>query len=362
MDTWGCPVSVDRLRTYLAGTNLKAFLVMRPENVRYLSGFTGGDSSLLVTRERNLFLTDPRYIEQAGQECPGWEIVNWREAGVSLPEAIVALIKKEGSPAVAFEADYLTVKAHEAIATGGGLELVPTTGVIEEFRKIKTPEEIEKLRKSCAIADRALARLLEVLRPGVTEKEMAAELALYLVKEGSDPQPYGGILISGKRCSLLHGIPSDKVLEKGDFVLMDFGGAYKGYLADMTRTVVLGKATEEQKEVYALERSMFESALGKMRAGSTAVEVFEASIKPLEGSRYMGYHYTGIGHGIGLFVHELPFLGPRSKDVLAENMVMTLEPGIYIPGWGGVRIEDQVLITKDGIIDFTSSTRDLVEL
>lgn len=355
-------MSLDRLRKYLADAGIGAFFVMRPENVRYLSGYTGDDSYLLVMQGRTLFITDPRYTEQARAECPDCVIANWREDGTSLAEAVISYIKKSDIASMAFEADYMTVMTHDALAAAAACRLVPTTSVIEQYRKIKRPDEVEKLKVSCQIADRALARLLEVMRPGVTEKDMAAQLALYLVAEGSDTQPYGGILISGKRTSLLHGIPSDKKLEKGDFVLIDFGGAYEGYLADMTRTVVLGRATDEQREAYAMERAMFDSAQASMRAGAAAKDVFAASIKPLADSRYMGYHYTGIGHGIGLFVHELPFLGPNSKDVLAENVVMTLEPGIYIPGWGGVRIEDQMLITQDGFVDFTSSTKDLVEI
>ncbi len=352
------------LTKYLSDEGLESFLVMRPENVRYLSGYTGDDSYLLVSEARTLFVTDPRYLEQAAQECPELTIVNWRDEAPTLPEAIASFAKKAALRSVAFEADFLTFKAHATMAEafGGSARLVPTTGVVERYRRIKRPDEIAKLRESCAIADRALARLYGDIRVGMSEKELAALLALHLVREGSDTKPYGGILISGKRTSLLHGIPSEKKIEKGDFVLIDFGGQYRGYLADMTRTVVVGKATDEQKEAYAYERAMVEATLAAVRAGAVSKDVFAASTKPIEGTKYFGYHYTGIGHGIGLFVHELPFLSPRSDDVLAEGMVMTVEPGIYIPDWGGVRIEDQILVTKDGYEDFTSTTKELVEI
>jgi Xaa-Pro aminopeptidase len=352
------------LANYLADKALDSFLVMRPENVRYLSGYTGEDSYLLVTRDRTLFVTDPRYTEQAAQECPGLAVVNWRDEAPSLPAALASLAKKAGLRSVAFESDYLTFSAHQTMAAAFGYSarLEPTTGVVEQYRKIKRPDEIAKLRESCAIADRALARLYDDIRPGLSEKELAAMLALHLVREGSDTKPYGGILISGKRTSLLHGIPSDKKIEKGDFVLVDFGGQYRGYLADMTRTVVVGRATDEQKEVYAYERAMVEATLAAIRAGVASKDVFAASTKPIEGTKYFGYHYTGIGHGIGLFVHELPFLSPRSDDVLAAGMVMTVEPGIYIPDWGGVRIEDQLLVTENGYENFTSTTKELVEI
>jgi len=355
-------MSVGLVRNYLFKEKIDAFLVMRPENVRYISGYTGTDSYLIVQSSRIFFITDPRYMEQAEAECPNCIRINWRQEGVSLALALAAILRKAEAKTAAFEADFLTYLAYKDMQETAACSLIPTTGVIEEYRKIKRPDEIEKLKQSCAIADRAFARLLEDLKPGVTEKDIAARLSLYLVAEGSDPQPYGGILISGKRTSLLHGIPSEKKLAKGDLVLMDFGGAYQSYLADMTRTVVLGEATYEQRETYAMVRAMFDAARKKIRRGAAASDIYQGSIQPIEGTRYHGYHYTGIGHGIGLFVHEAPFISPASKDVLAENMVITLEPGIYIPGWGGIRLENQMLITKDGFIDMTNSPQELIEL
>jgi len=183
-----------------------------------------------------------------------------------------------------------------------------------------------------------------------------------MVSEGSDSKPYGDIVISGKRTSLLHGIPSDKKIEEGDFVLLDFGCGYKGYLSDMTRTVVVGKASDKQKEVYRLEQQMLQDALDVMKAGATSKDIYEASIKAIKDTEYYEYHYNNIGHGIGLFVHEIPFMGANSQAVLVENNVTTMEPGIYIPNWGGVRIEDQVLITKDGYENLVTAPNELIEL
>lgn len=357
-------MSIGRLVRHMEAKGLDGFIVQRPENVRYLSGYTGEDSVLLVLREGCLFITDPRYTEQAAKECPDLELRNWRDEARSLAEALASYSKKAGLTSVAFEADYMTYEAHATLdkAFGSRVRLVPGTGVVEEYRKIKRPDEIEKLRLSCGIADRALARLLDDIKPGRSEKELAALLSLHLVEEGSDTKPYGGILISGPRTSLLHGIPSERPIAKGDLVLIDFGGQYQGYLADMTRTIVVGKASPEQQEVHAYERAMVEATLAAVKSGAASKDVFAASTRPIEGTKYFGRHYTGIGHGIGLFVHELPFLSPRSEDILAENMVITVEPGIYIPDWGGVRIEDQILVTKDGYVDFTSSTKDLIEV
>jgi Xaa-Pro aminopeptidase len=180
--------------------------------------------------------------------------------------------------------------------------------------------------------------------------------------EGADTKPYGGIVISGARTSLLHGIPSAKAIEYGDLVLMDYGCQYKGYMSDMTRTVVVGKATAKQKEVYELEKQMVEDVEAILKAGVTSVQAYEASIWAIKDTEYMQYHYSGIGHGVGLFVHEPPFMGAYGKYELAPNNIITVEPGIYIPGWGGIRIEDQVLITDSGCENLISATKQLIEL
>ena len=234
--------------------------------------------------------------------------------------------------------------------------------MIEEIRSHKTKEEIEYARIACDITCRAFERILEDIRVGITEKELAARLSLYMVLEGADTQPYGNILISGKRTSLLHGIPSEKAVEYGDFVLMDFGCQYKGYMSDMTRTVVVGRANEKQKEVYELEQRMVSEVESFIKGGVSAADAYRASLKPLEGTEYKQYHYTGIGHGVGLFVHEVPFMGPRSKDIIHKDTVMTVEPGIYIPGWGGVRIEDQIVVTETGNEILTWAEKELIEL
>ena len=209
---------------------------------------------------------------------------------------------------------------------------------------------------------RQFEKIIKDIRVGVTEKELASKLSHYMVMEGADTKPYGGILISGARTSLLHGIPSSKAIEYGDLVLMDYGCQYQGYLSDMTRTVVVGKATPKQREVYELEQRMVADCEAVMKAGATGAQVYEASTKAIKGTEYFDYHYTGIGHGIGMFVHEIPFMGPASKAVFEPGNIITVEPGIYIPGWGGIRIEDEVLITEDGCENLISATKELIEL
>lgn len=351
----------DQLINTLESTNTDAFFVLKKPNVRWVSGYTGDDSFLVVTKSARVFITDPRYTEQASKECADYEIVSWRDYG-SVAAAVAAVAKRLKIKRIGFEQDAVSFGVYSAMKEAVKAELVPTENVIERLRAVKTPLEKSYLRAACDISCRAFERILKDIRVGVTEKELAAKLSGYMVLEGADTQPYGNILISGARTSLLHGIPSEKAVEYGDLVLMDFGCQYKGYLSDMTRTVVVGRASEKQREVYELEKGMTEDSLAVMKAGVSVGDVYAASAKRLENSPYKPYHYQGIGHGIGLFVHELPFIGPHHKGELILNSSTTIEPGIYIPDWGGVRIEDQVLINEDGNENLISTTHELIEL
>ena len=227
---------------------LDGFYIAKPANVRCISGYTGEDSYLFIDKKNQYFLTDPRYTEQAGMECPEYTIINWRASkGRSIGSALVDLVQADEVKSIGFEEDYLTYNTWKTMQELLPAELVPTQNVVERFREVKTPEEIQKLRISCDIASRAFEKILKDIRVGVTEKELASRLSHYMVMEGADTKPYGGILISGAKTSLLHGIPGNRPIEYGDFVLMDYGCQYDGYLSDMTRTVVVGKATKKQK-------------------------------------------------------------------------------------------------------------------
>ena len=212
------------------------------------------------------------------------------------------------------------------------------------------------------IASRSFDKIIKDIRIGITEKELASRLSMYMVMEGAATKPYGNIPISGPRTSLLHGIPSSRAIGYGDLVLMDYGCQYHGYLSDMTRTVVVGRATKTQREVYGLEQRMVEAVEAFLKDGVSAAEAYEESRRILEGTEYLPWHYTGIGHGVGMFVHETPFMSPVSKDIVRAGNVMTVEPGIYIPGWGGIRIEDQLLITETGNENLISATKELIEI
>ena len=353
---------VEKLLTYMEEYNLDGFYVSKPENVRYISGFSGEDSSLLVTRSKKYFLTDPRYTEQAALECPQFELYNWRTPGKTIGDAVEVIAKKENLRIIGFESEYITVAKYTQLQNTEGVEFVPTSEVIELFRSIKSIQEIEYSKAACEIASRAFDKICKEIRIGITEKEIASKLSHFMVMEGADTKPYGGIVISGARTSLLHGIPSSKAIEYGDLVLMDYGCQYHGYLSDMTRTVVVGKASSRQKEIYELEKQMVSDVEEILKPGVTSVEAYNASIHAIKNTEYLPYHYSGIGHGVGLFVHESPFIGANGSYVLAPNNIITVEPGIYIPGWGGIRIEDQVLITEMGCENLIKATKELIEL
>ena len=349
---------MEQLLAYMQKEHLDGMFISRPVNVKYVSHYTGEDSWLFITEQEKFFLTDPRYTEQVSYECPDYTILNWRDTYGSIGKALAYAAEKT----IGFEAAHLTVEQYQNLQSEVKAELVPADGIIEEFRSIKRPEEIECLRISCDIASRAYEKIQKDIRVGITEKELAARLSLYMVLEGADTQPYGNILISGARTSLLHGIPSQKAIEYGDLVLMDYGCQYHGYLSDMTRTLVVGRATPKQKEVYKIEQQMVAAVEGFLKDGVSASDAYYESTKIIEGTEYFPYHYTGIGHGVGMFVHEIPFMSPVSKNIVHANNVMTVEPGIYIPGWGGIRIEDQLLITETGNENLISATKELIEL
>ena len=224
---------MEQLLAYMQKEHLDGMFISRPVNVKYVSHYTGEDSWLFITEQEKFFLTDPRYTEQVSYECPDYTILNWRDTYGSIGKALAYAAEKVGAKTIGYEASHLTVEQYQNLQSEVKAELVPADGIIEEFRSIKRPEEIECLRISCDIASRAYEKIQKDIRVGITEKELAARLSLYMVLEGADTQPYGNILISGARTSLLHGIPSQKAIEYGDLVLMDYGCQYHGYLSDI---------------------------------------------------------------------------------------------------------------------------------
>lgn len=352
----------DKIRAYMEKEHLDAFFMAKRENIRFTSGWTGDDSYLLLTKEGQYFFTDPRYTEQAELEIPDYEVINWRFPNKTVGDSVAKVVAKTGIKSIAFEDDYLTFDMYDDLNKKVDAQLVQAGGVIDRMRVIKSPQEIAYSRIACQITCRAYERILKEIHVGMTEKELAMKLSLYMTEEGADNQPYGNILISGAKTSLLHGIPTSKAIEYGDLVLMDFGCQYKGYMSDMTRTIVVGKATEKQKEVYEYTRKSLEIVEDMLKAGVNYKDTYPESLKPLKGTDYADKTYNKIGHSIGLFVHEEPLLAVDYDEKIDANTVLTVEPGIYLPGWGGIRLEDQGLVTETGFENMISISHDLIEL
>lgn len=340
---------------------IDGYLISKRENVRYISGFTGRGGWLLLTWDKQFLIIPKEECVQAEEETKGVRIVCLGE-DESRANCLEQLIKKYRIARLAVEMEVFSAALYRRILQIPGIQIEGLDGVLEEIRSIKTPEEIHSLRCACNIACRAFDYLLDDIRIGVTEKELEAKLSYYMTVLGGDAKPNFNLLLSGTRTSLLHGMPSAKSIQYGDLILMDFGIEYKGYTSDMTRVVVAGKATEEQKALYGTVNTMLDRCLENIRDGVKASDVCEASFRTIRGTKYEPHYYSSIGHGIGLFVHEIPFLRPTSTDMIRENQVMAVEPAIFIPGWGGIHLEDNILVTKDGCENLTSTEKRLIEL
>jgi Xaa-Pro aminopeptidase len=349
------------IRHMMDAHGIEAFFVNQIHNVRYLSGYKSDDAYLLLIRDKRYLLTDPRYVEEASDSCKGYQTINWRDYN-SIGHAVSKLVSGESVKSLFFEESNISFDLFNQLQKEVNVELSPVEGIVESLRSVKSIDEIKCLRKACEIGDRAFNQILKDIKVGVTERQLSAKLDYYLKNEGSDARGYENITLSGARTSMLHGIPSDKQIQEGDLILMDFGAGCQGYLSDMSRTVVLGKATDKQREMYDIIKQSEEDMMASVKAGVDAKDTYLASLRAMEGTIYKDYHYVGVGHGVGLAVHEKPFIGPKSEARFAANNIITLEPGIYIPKWGGVRIEDQVLVTEEGCEVLTKSTRDLIEL
>lgn len=340
-----------------ARLNAEAFFVSDPFNRRYLSGFTGSAGYLLITASHAWLLTDFRYEEAARQEAPDFEIVRYGTGGAQnsegsggLYEALLSLLQAEGIRRLAFESASMSFAQHRQMtASLPGVELVPCEGVVEGLRRIKDEGEISLIREAVSVAEAAYNAVLPLIRPGVSEKAVALELEFLMRKSGAEAAAFDFIVASGERSSLPHGSPTDRRMQEGDFVTIDFGARVGGYNSDMTRTVVIRRADERQRQVYETVLAAQEAAIQAVKPGVTGAEIDRVARTIIERAGFGENFGHSTGHGVGLAVHEGPRLSPAGKEEMLEpGMVVTIEPGIYIPGWGGVRIEDTVLVTANG--------------
>lgn len=339
--------------------DLDAFLVTSPENRRYLTGFTGTSGWVLITQNDAYFFTDFRYIEQAKKQVKDCHLIKWDQFNPYL-----SLRQQMGELDLytfGVESGHLTVADFLELKNQFGTKAVqPQRNVVETLRMVKSQEEIDLIAYAESIGDKAFAHVLPLIKPGVSELEIAMELEFFMRKNGADGLSFTSIVASGARSAMPHGVASEKKIEVGDFVTMDFGCVYQGYCSDMTRTVGVGKVDEEQEKVYNLVLKAQQTALDGIKAGVIGKDIDELCRQVYRQANVLSYFGHGLGHSLGLEVHEEPRFSIKDNNVMQENMVLSVEPGLYFPNWGGVRIEDIVVIKKDGCENLTHSPKELI--
>lgn len=346
------------LRKVMEQKGLDAIVVLSPYNRRYLSGFTGTSGSLLITQDTKQLITDFRYIQQANSQAEDFEIINQNGPMIN---KINELIQHGDYKNVGVEADLITYNEYQALNTDE-VQLSSIEGVIETIRMIKDDFENKQIQKAADIVDETYEHILKWVKPGMTENEVNNEMEMFMRSKGATCSSFDTIVASGHRGALPHGVASNKVIEEGDMITLDFGALYEGYVSDITRTFAIGEPKEEMKKIYNIVLESQLAALEQIKPGMTGKEADSIARDIISSYGYGEQFGHSLGHGIGLEVHEGPALSQKSDIVLEENMCVTLEPGIYVEGLGGVRIEDDVLVTKNGLQRFTKSTKDLIIL
>ncbi|NPV52538.1 MAG: aminopeptidase P family protein [Firmicutes bacterium] len=351
---------LEKVRGLLRDKGIDAILVMQPENRRYLSGFTGSAGVLLIGAEYALLITDFRYVEQAQEEAPAFKVI---KCGQKISDTIAEVAQNQNIRSLGFESDFITYRQHVMLSENlGFLDFIPYDGTVEGLRMVKNEDELAMIAQACALGDSAFSHILGMIRPGVSELDVALELEWHMRKKGAEGVAFDIIVASGARSALPHGRASGKRIEAGDLVVIDLGARFNGYCGDMTRTIMIGRATEEQRRVYEIVLSAQLAALEAVAPGKKGSEVDAVARDRIAREGYAEAFGHGLGHGVGLAVHEEPRLSPSGEVALEPGMVVSVEPGVYLPDWGGVRIEDLVAVTGDGCSVFTRSDKALIEI
>ena len=354
----------DRLAELLHLTADTAVVIHDPSNMFYLTEGYAGEGLVYLTAERRVIVTDFRYVEAAGKTAPDFEVV--ATDGKEHPEGarLAELCAADGITEIRFESNYLPVDAYEKLRAAVGEEVswVPLKKAPQQLRQIKTPAEIVTMRKAAAITSEAFEAVLPKVRPGVTESELRLELEYCMYRLGAEALAFNTIIASGENGSLPHAVPGSRKLQKGDMITMDFGAKVGGYCSDMTRTVALGEPSAEMKKVYNTvfrAQAMCEAALA---AGKNCYDIDRLARDYIDSQGYAGRFGHGLGHCVGIDIHEDPRLSPACHDTLKAGMVITVEPGVYIPGLGGVRIENTCLVKENGSEPLTTARKELIIL
>lgn len=349
-----------KLMPTLEKHGIDALLVTNTANARYLTGFTGSYVQLVLTSAGPFALTSGIYTNQISQEAPDLPV---RQVSLTDPmETLKEALNEHGIKRLGFENGSVLAKTLQTWRDKlEGIELVPVDDAVESLRLIKDANEIASLRKACALADACFEHIQRLLRPEAVEWDIAMEIDFFFRRNGAF-NAFDTIAVSGENSAKPHGKPGERRFQLGDFVTMDFGARVDGYCSDITRTVVIGKASDRHKEIYFTVLKALESAIDGIKPGRLGKEIDGIARGAIEEAGFGDYFGHGLGHSIGLTVHDGPGFSRREENVLQAGMVVTVEPGIYLPGFGGVRIEEDVLITETGCEQLTRSERGLLEL
>ena len=346
----------EKIREIFEKHGLDSVLITNLDNVRYLSGFTGSEGSILIAKNGSSFLTGSRYVTQASEQAIGFTVREYENFERELSD----FVSKSRLKSLGFEPAYITFESYSKLADKlHDTQLIAIDGGLDSIRDIKDISEQKLIQGAVRIASESYLQILESIRPGTAEREIALEMEHLMRKNGAEKVSFDTIVASGKRAALPHGIAGEKKIKKGEFVVIDYGARYQGYHSDETQTVVVGKPTSKQKKVYQAVKDAQESAFEAIKPGVDVTKIDSAARDSINKAGFGKYFKHGTGHGVGLAVHEMPRISPSGKGTVEEGMVFTIEPGIYIPNWGGVRIEDMVRVTAVGHEKLTYLSKDL---
>lgn len=337
---------------------LDSFLISKPENIRYLSGFTGGDDArLFITAQKQYIISDSRYREQIARQCPEWELAEEKNFDGSQFKVLAA-----GSKNMAFESQFISHAVFSWLQDNLKLELIPLIDTVENIRIIKDETELDLIRQAAAIGDEVFKEIVGQIKAGVREREIAHQIDYLMRQKGCDKEAFATIVVAGNNAALPHGSPGDKIITSGEMITMDYGGIYQGYLADMTRTIAVGEMSTAFYDNYRAVLAAQQVGVAMVKAGVICKDIDLEVRNCLESYGLGQYFLHSTGHGVGLEIHEMPAVSTSSDIVLQPGMVITIEPGIYIKGWGGIRIEDTVIVKENGCEIVTQADKNLIQI
>ncbi|PFR90783.1 aminopeptidase [Bacillus cereus] len=350
-------IRITNIQKQLHKYRIDGLLITKKENRQYATGFTGSAGAVLISTDQAVFITDFRYVDQAKSQIKDAEIVMHKG---NLEKEIAHQVSKLNIQKLGIEENNMTLQQYKNLQKYVQAEMIQVCEIIENIRIVKDTPEIEIMKIAANIADEAFHHILTFLKPGISENTVRDELEFFMRKKGAASSSFQIIVASGVRSSLPHGVASNKIIERGDIVTLDFGALYDGYCSDITRTVVIGEPSEEFKKIYNIVLEALKRGTEAIKPGETAKRIDDITRNYITEHGYGQYFGHSTGHGLGLEIHEPLRLSQESKATLEEGMVVTVEPGIYIPNWGGCRIEDDIVITKDGYEVITKSNRELI--